>query len=519
MSQDALRSHLERYRARTGRTPVVLASAAELKPAAEDVAYPIGPAAWAHVRRENGQWCYDLVEPELGEAGLAEVVRLRERVAAEAAKQGDRAREGTLHEALLAILRRVRRGADPASDPVANRLLQDMAGYGPLDALLRDVHLEDIHVVGTNPVYVIHSLFGMMPTNVRFHEPLELVRFLRLLCERLGRPVSDSTPIVDAVLPDGSRLNLVYSEDVSRRGASISLRRGNDAPFSITRLIQLNTLTAEAAAYLWICLQQGMSMFLCGEAACGKTSTLNALLPFIDPRGKIYSAEDTPEVRPPHQVWQRLLTRETGPPEGHVKMFDLLRAALRSRPDYIVVGEIRGAEGAVAFQAMQTGHATLATFHATDATTLVQRLGAAPMSVPLTFIDNLNVALFQESRLVGGRRVRRVTRLVEIANSSPEGVVAIPVFSYDIQDDLLRFQGLNNSHILERKIAPLLGMEDTREIYGVLERRARILQEMADRNIVDSTEVARIFMEVAVRGESALPFQLDEQAEPDLVHA
>ncbi|MCA1811616.1 MAG: type II/IV secretion system ATPase subunit [Halobacteriales archaeon] len=508
---DPLIGHLERYRARTGRAPAVLASANALSHGSEDVVYPVGPGAWAHVRREGGQWRYDLVEPELGPDGLAEVARLRERVAAEAARQGDRPREGTLRDALLAILRRLRHGADPATDPVANRLLQDMAGYGPLDDLLRDVHLEDIHVVGTNPVYVIHSVFGMMPTNVRFTEPVELVRFLRLLCERLGRPVSDSTPIVDAVLPDGSRLNLVYSEDVSRRGASVSLRRGNDAPLSITRLIQLNTLSAEAAAYLWICLQQGMSMFLCGEAACGKTSTLNALLPFIDPRGKIYSAEDTPEVRPPHQVWQRLLTRETGPPEGHVRMFDLLRAALRSRPDYIVVGEIRGAEGAVAFQAMQTGHATLATFHATDATTLVQRLGAAPMSVPMTFIDNLNVALFQESRLVNGRRVRRVTRIVEIASSSPEGVVAIPVFAYDLQEDRLNFQGLNNSHILEKKVAPLLGMEDTRQVYGILERRARILEEMVARNIVDAAEVARIFMEVAVHGEKALPFPLEEQ--------
>ncbi|HUR64300.1 MAG TPA: type II/IV secretion system ATPase subunit [Candidatus Thermoplasmatota archaeon] len=505
-----LERHIARHAARTGRRPQVLAAASDLRSGAEDVTYPIGDGVWAHLHREGGLRRYHLVEPELAPEQAEEVVRLRERMATEAARQGDRERKGTLREALLAILRRMRPGADPRTDPVANRLLQDMAGYGPVDALLRDPHLEDIHVVGTNAVYVIHSLHGMMPTNVRFADELDLVRFLRLLCERLGRPVSDSTPIVDAVLPDGSRLNLVYSEDVSRRGPSLSLRRGNDAPFSITRLVQLNTLTAEAAAYLWICLQQGMSMFLCGEAACGKTSTLNAMLPFIDPRGKIYSAEDTPEVRPPHRIWQRLLTRETGPPDGHVRMFDLLRAALRSRPDYIVVGEIRGAEGAVAFQAMQTGHATLATFHATDATTLVQRLGAPPISVPLTFIDNLNVALFQESRVVDGRRVRRVTRLVEIASSTPEGVVAIPVFAYDLEADNLRFQGLNNSHILEKKIAPLLGMDDTRKIYDVLARRTRIVEEMVRRNIVEAGEVARIFMEFSVHGEKSLPFRLED---------
>jgi archaeal flagellar protein FlaI len=388
-------------------------------------------------------------------------------------------------------------------------VLRDMAGYGPIDPLLRDANLEDIHVVGTTPVHVIHGVHGMMPTNVRFTDAVELVRFLRLLCERLGRPVSDATPIVDAILPNGSRLNLVYSEDVSRRGPSLSLRRARDERASIVCLIDWNTISHEAAAYLWLCLQQGMSIFLCGEAACGKTTTLNALLSFIDPRSKVYSAEDTPEVQPPHKVWQRLLTRETGPPSGHVKMFDLLKAALRSRPDYIVVGEIRGAEGAVAFQAMQTGHPTIATFHATDPTTLVQRLGAPPILVPLTFMDNLNVALFQESRVVNGRRVRRVTKIVEIAGATDDGMVAIPVFQYDAKEDRLKFQGLNNSHILERKIAPLLGMDDPRAVYDLMFRRARILQELARRRMFDADQVDDLLAAMATRGEKALPFPVD----------
>lgn len=504
-----LRLHLEAHAAK-GRTATVLNTPAQLQPKPDqDVVYPLGGRAYAHIYVQDGMWRYDLVEISVPEEMEPEVKPLRLRLNREAAKMGDQKREGTLRAALIEILKGLRPGVDLDNDPLSLRLIRDMAGYGPIDALLRDVHLEDIHVVGTNPVHVIHTMFGMMPTNVRFVDPLDLVQFLRLLCERLGRPVSDATPIIDAVLPDGSRLNLVYSEDVSRRGPSMSLRRGNEAPMSIIRLIQLNTITAECAAYLWMCLQQGMSMFLCGEAACGKTATLNSILPFIDPRSKIYSAEDTPEVRPPHRIWQRLLTRETGPADAHVKMFDLLRAALRSRPDYIVVGEIRGAEGAVAFQAMQTGHATLATFHATDATTLIQRLGAAPILVPLTFMDNLNVALFQEARVMGGRRVRRVTKIVEIAGSSAEGVVAIPVFDYDRDEDHLRFQGMNNSHILERKIAPLLGMDDTRKIYALLERRTRIIEEMVKRDITDAGEVARILMAFSLKGEKALPFKLE----------
>lgn len=501
-------AYLKEVRA-AGRNPVVHDDPTHLKATEQDVLYPLGEGAWAALWRDEGLWRYKLLEPELKVEDLEEVARLRLRVGQAAASKGDLQREGSLEEAVLAIIQKLRPGADPRTDAIANRVLRDMAGYGPIDALLRDIHLEDIHVVGTHPVHVIHTVHGMMATNVRFTEPVEIVRFLRLLCERLGRPVSDSTPIVDAILPDGSRLNLVYSEDVSRRGPSLSLRRGNEVPLSITRLIQLNTITAEAGAYLWMCLEQGMSMFLCGEAACGKTTTLNAILPFIDQRGKIFSAEDTPEVRPPHRIWQRLLTRETGPATGHVKMFDLLRAALRSRPDYIVVGEIRGAEGAVAFQAMQTGHATVATFHATDATTLVQRLGAAPILVPLTFMDNLNLALFQEARLVNNRRVRRVTKIVEIAGSSAEGVVAIPVFDYDRGSDHLRFQGRNNSHILESKIAPLLGMDDPRQIYGKLERRTQILQKMVDLNITQPDEVTRIVATYARRGEAGLPFRLE----------
>jgi flagellar protein FlaI len=489
-----------------GRTPIVLDDAHKLQTEGmDDAIYPLGQGIFAHIHKARQGWTYRVIEPELDESAMLEVAKVRELVGKEAAKAGDHGREGTLRDALSGILAKVRKGVP--DDAVADRVMRDMAGYGPIDPLLRDIHLEDIHVVGTTRVHVIHGMHGMMETNVRFHDALDLVRFLRIM----GRPVSDSTPIVDAILPDGSRLNLVYSEDVSRRGPSLSLRRGNDTPLTITRLIQLNTISAEAAAYIWLCLEQGMSMFLCGEAACGKTATLNAILPFIDVKSKIYSAEDTPEVRPPHQIWQRLLTRETGPASGHVKMFDLLRAALRSRPDYIVVGEIRGAEGAVAFQAMQTGHATLATFHATDATTLVQRLGAAPILVPLTFMDNLNVALFQEARVVKGRRVRRVTKIVEIAGSSPEGVVAVPVFDYDRVDDSMHFQGMNNSHILEAKIAPLLGMDDTRKIYDRMFLRARILATMAQHNVIATEEVNAMLRAAGRKGAAALPWPLVEE--------
>ncbi len=505
-----LKTYLQGYQDETGTKPLMvhsLSAAGETPP--RDVLYTLSPGRYAHIRMEGTEVRYIVVEPVLPPGAHDEVTELKDKVAQEAARQGDSAREGTLEEALHGIVKGMRRDADPTTDPITYHVLRDMARYGPIDALLDDPNLEDIHVVGVHEVHVIHRKYGMVRTNVQFEDNLGLVRFLRVLAERIGRPVSDAVPIVDAVLPNGSRLNLVYSQDVSRRGASLSLRRATDEKISITRLMQWNTISSMAAAYIWMCLENGMSMFLCGEAACGKTTTLNALLSFIDHRSKVYSAEDTPEVQPPHQIWQRLLTRETGPEAAHVKMFDLLKAALRSRPDYIIVGEIRGAEGAVAFQAMQTGHPTVATFHATDPTSLVQRLGAPPINVPMSFMDNLNVILFQETRKIDGVPVRRVTKIVEIAGSTAAGIMAIPVFDYDAAEDRLRFTGRNNSFILEDKIATLLGLSDTRQIYGTLERRASILDRMLHDGVVESKEVDEIISAFMEGGEENLPFQLE----------
>jgi archaeal flagellar protein FlaI len=261
---------------------------------------------------------------------------------------------------------------------------------------------------------------------------------------------------------------------------------------------------------VWLCLENAMSIFVCGESACGKSATLNAFLGFINPRSKLYTAEDTPEVRPPHPVWQRLITRETGPEEARVKMFDLLKAALRSRPNYIVVGEIRGAEGAVAFQAMQTGHPTVATFHASDKTKMIQRLGASPINIPQTFMDNLNVAVFQQALYQDGRLIRRVTSIDEIEGYSEfdGGVITRPVFSYDPNSDTHTFRGNNNSYILERKIAEQHGYEDPQQIYRELQERAAVLRTLVERRIFRNEEVNKLLFAFADHGVKALPFEV-----------
>ena len=221
-------------------------------------------------------------------------------------------------------------------------VIRDLIRNGPLEPLLSDEMLEDIHSIGLKHVHMDHKVFGMVTSNIRFREREMLSRFLRAMSERIGRPVSDNKPIIDGALLDGSRINIIFSDDVSMLGPSFTIRKFAEETISITQLIAWGTISSQVAAYIWICLEYGMSVLVSGETASGKTTTLNAILPFIDHNVKIYSAEDTPEVKVRHKIWQRLVTRSSKNEESRVEMFDLLKAALRSRPRYIIIGEIRG---------------------------------------------------------------------------------------------------------------------------------------------------------------------------------
>ena len=223
-------------------------------------------------------------------------------------------------------------------------VIRDLIRNGPLEPLLSDEMLEDIHSIGLKHVHMDHKVFGMVTSNIRFRDREILSRFLRAMSERIGRPVSDNKPIIDGALLDGSRINIIFSDDVSMLGPSFTIRKFAEETISITQLIAWGTISSQVAAYIWICLEYGMSVLVSGETASGKTTTLNAILPFIDHNVKIYSAEDTPEVKVRHKIWQRLVTRDSKNEESRVEMFDLLKAALRSRPRYIIIGEIRGVE-------------------------------------------------------------------------------------------------------------------------------------------------------------------------------
>ena len=385
---------------------------------------------------------------------------------------------------------------------------QNIILSGPLEPLLRDPYIEDIHCIGTQNISLVHKIFQATPTNIKFESEEELDNYVRSMSERIGRPASMARPIIDGTLQDGSRINLVYADDVSVRGPSFSIRKFAADPISVTQLIAWKTMSSQEAAYLWLCMEEGMSIFFCGETASGKTTTMGAVLPFIKHDSKIYSAEDTIEMRVPQDVWQRLATRDFGPEENRVDTFSLLRAALRSRPNYIIVGEIRGKEGGVAFQAMQTGHSVLSTFHATSTRKLVQRFTSDPINVPVAFMDNLNVAFFQGGIYRQGRFLRRALFIDEIVgyNEALGGVMTRTTFLWNATDDSHVFKGMNNSFILEEKIAVKRGYGDKRRIYQDLALRTGILDEMVRRNIVQYDKVNNIIKEFQRKGVKGLPF-------------
>ena len=370
-------------------------------------------------------------------------------------------------------------------DALKYMVVRDKLGMGPIDPLIVDTNIEDISCSGVGPVFVEHKVFGGLKASVSFDTIQELDAFVIKISEKIGRPVTFREPIVDAVLPDGSRVNIVYGGDVSKRGSNFTIRKFSETPLSILDLIEFRALNYQMAAYLSFMMREGMNIFVSGETASGKTTLLNAITAFIQPNAKIVSIEDTPEVQVPHPNWTREVVRGSAKDAdgSSVTMMDLLKAALRQRPDEIIIGEIRGEEGAVAFQAMQTGHACMATFHASTVEKLIQRITGNPINVPRTYVDTLNVVVIcSQMSLPTGRPVRRLISINEIISYDPatDSFSFVEIFRWNPYTDEQEFVGFQNSYLLEQVIAPKRGISpnNRRRIYGELDQRAEVLRKL-----------------------------------------
>lgn len=375
-------------------------------------------------------------------------------------------------------------------------LKRKLIGMGPLQPMIWDDFIEDISCSGLGNIFVEHKIFGGLTTAIGFEEHEALDKFVIQLSESIKHPVTFRNPIVDAALPDGSRINIGYGTDVSKRGSNFTIRKFTPVPISVVELIQFGSMNFEMAAYLSLIIQEGMNIFVSGETASGKTTLMNALCTFVPPESKIVSIEDTPEVQVPHPNWIRGVTRGSASDTDNsaVGMFDLLKAALRQRPNLIIIGEIRGEEGAIAFQAMQTGHAVISTFHAATVTKLIQRVSGQPINVPKAYVDNLNVIIIAQGvRLPNGQFGRRTTSINEIVgyDSSDDTFSFMAVFIWNPINDTFDFKGMNNSFLLEEKIAPARGIpyDKRRQIYSQIKQRAEVLKKITEQKITDFYEL------------------------------
>jgi len=479
-----------------------------------NVIYPVGDPVYIHVYtiQRSRNMVYNPVEPRLtqnreeilGEIEKRIALKIDENVTFESAEEKTNFLYKIL-DSFVTIGNKVKIESNKVIlDPMTYERLKyevycEKVGLSILEPMIRDLYIEDIHCSGIGPIFISHKIFGSLESTIKFETAEELDNFVIKLSELVGKPVSHRNPIVDATLIDGSRVNIVFGEDISRRGSNFTIRKFSYRPLSIIELIKYGTMSSLVAAYLWLLLEEKMSIWICGETASGKTTSLSAITAFIPPSAKIVSIEEVAEVHVPHQNWIREVVRETGnaasEEQGAVSMFQLLKAALRQRPTYIIVGEIRGVEGNIAFQAMQTGHPVLATFHAASVAKLIQRLTNYPINVPKTHVDNLNAAVFQSAvhDPETGRYKRRVLSVNEILGYEPaeQQFNFVEVFSYNPALDNFEFRGLGTSYLLDSKIAVMRGLaaHEIGKIYDEMYMRSEILEYMLSLGITEYWDV------------------------------
>ncbi len=376
---------------------------------------------------------------------------------------------------------------------------RDFLGFGAIHVPMIEKQVEDISCDGVNiPIYIYHRKYGSIKSNIKFESAEELDNFVVWLAQRSGKHISVASPMLDATMPDGSRLNETLGTHVTKRGSSFTIRRFKEDPFTPIDLIRFKTMSSEMMAYLWIAIENGQSMLICGGTASGKTTTLNAVLLFIPPQMKIVSIEDTRELNLPHENWVPTLTRSgfgakntvTGKAAGEIDMFDLLAAALRQRPQYMMVGEVRGAEAYVVFQAMATGKSAYTTFHAEDVQAMVHRLENDPINLPRSLIAALDIVLLQGQVKVGKNMTRRVKGLIEIVGTDPQTdeLITNNAYMWNPADDTFNYSG--HSYVYE-KVA-LSKNWSAREMEREVKRRKDILDYMRKIEVSNYREVARI---------------------------
>jgi flagellar protein FlaI len=448
------------------------------------------------------EYKYEAIEPKLMDEEV-DILEVLKEVLVESLEmieeEDEEHREAYLRRIVDGLLRELDISLHPVSkERIMYYILRDFIRYGPIDVTMIDTNVEDISCDGVRvPLYIYHRKYGSIPSNLIFDSAGELDSFVVWLSQRCGKHISVAQPMLDATVPDGSRLQATLGKHVTKRGSSFTIRRFKENPFTPLDLLKFRTMSDDMMAYMWLAIENGQSMLICGGTASGKTTTLNAILLFIPPQMKIVSIEDTRELNLPHENWVPTITRAgfgdinpvTGKAPGEIDMFDLLGSALRQRPQYLMVGEVRGTEAYVVFQAMATGKSAYTTFHAEDVQSMVHRMENDPINLPRALVSALDIVLMQAQVKVGTEMTRRVKSLTEILGVDPESdeLITNAAYSWNPADDTFNYSG--HSYVYE-KISTTRNWSQKRMEQEV-KRRIDIFQYMRKAGMDNYKQVAK----------------------------
>ncbi|MDD1772569.1 MAG: type II/IV secretion system ATPase subunit [Methanomassiliicoccales archaeon] len=458
--------------------------------------------AYVRVTYNNNisEYLYEVIEPTLSseEQELLEIIKdtLHRTLGYEWEKLTQLDKEEYLRESVDSYLQtRGVKVEKVTKKRIGYYIIRDFVGHSNIDVMMRDDNIEDISCDGYNiPLFVFHGKWQSIRSNIIFTNEDSLNSFVVTLAQRSGKQISVSSPILDGTTQEGHRINATYSREISTRGSTFTIRRFKDRPFTPTDMIRNKTVSIEMMAYLWIGVENGESMILVGGTASGKTSALNSLAIFIPPGAKIVTIEDTREINLPHENWIPGATRtgvgekdKDGRSAGEIDMYDLVRAALRQRPNYILVGEVRGKETYIMFQAMATGHSTYSTMHADSVKSMVNRLENPPINCPRILLTALRNVLIQSQVKVGNDMVRRMKQVVEIVGFEPETneLITNTVYEWDPATDRFIFKG--HSFLFD-KIMEMRSLTHD-EMMAEFDHRVEVLTYMQKKDIRNHREI------------------------------
>lgn len=465
--------------------------------------YPVNePFAYVRIIYDNTNhtYLYKVIEPELSAAESELVLELEQRLFETLdVNTKDMTRETArkaLRDAIDEIIVDYGIKLSPANrEKILYNIEKAFLGDGLIDPVMHDKYIEDISCDGLNtPIFIYHTSYESIQTSLMYTDATELDSFVTKLAQRAGKYISIAEPMLDATMSDGSRIQMTLGQEVTAHGSTFTIRKFRDEPITPTDLIEWSTFSPLSIAFIWLAVENGKSCIFCGGTASGKTTSLNAISLFIPPLAKIVTLEDTRELKLPHPNWIPSVTRESfdSAGKGSIDMYELLRAALRQRPEYILVGEVRGQEAQTLFQAMSTGHVTYATMHADSVSSAVHRMENPPLNVPRNMLTALDLVSIQVQARIGGQRIRRNKQLIEILDIDPRTneLITNEVFKWHQATDEIRYSG--KSYILE-EVMEERGWSEAR-MREELKRRQEILEWMRIKKLRHYKDVSKVLI-------------------------